>query len=187
MKKIFMFIGLLLLLFVAFVLIAGLFIEKDYHFSKSVSINAPREIVWDNIHLLANQQKWSPWLGRDPNIKHTLTGSRDGSIGAVHSWEGNKEVGKGSQTLTDIDPYHRVNSRVNFIEPFESTAWVSLIVDEEQSREKVTWEFSTRFDYPFNVMMLFMDMDKQMNEDFSTGLDKLKQLCEKEAAVAAAH
>lgn len=181
MKRILKFIGLLLLLIVAFVLIAGLFISKDYHFERSIAINAPAAVVWNNVHLLGNQQKWSPWLSKDPAIKQHISGT-DGSIGAVHSWSGNKEVGSGSQTIISIDPLRQINTRLDFKEPFESTANAFLKLENEQSSTKVTWGFSSEFAYPSNVMKLFFNLDKQMDKDFTTGLEKLKNLSETETA-----
>ena len=42
----------------------------------------------------------------------------------------------------------------------------------------VAWGFDGRMKYPMNLMMLFMDFDKMMGEDFETGLSKLKTILE---------
>ena len=47
------------------------------------------------------------------------------------------------------------------------------------SSTKVTWVFESKMPYPFNVMRLFMNMDKAIGEDFSVGLNNLKAQLEK--------
>jgi hypothetical protein len=32
---------------------------------RSIVINAPREVVWNNVVMFANQHKWSPWDNKD--------------------------------------------------------------------------------------------------------------------------
>lgn len=44
---------------------------------------------------------------------------------------------------------------------------------------KVKWGFSGKWDYPMNIMGLFMDMDKAVGSDFQTGLENLKRIMEK--------
>ncbi|MEJ0104558.1 MAG: hypothetical protein WDO19_19240 [Bacteroidota bacterium] len=43
---------------------------------------------------------------------------------------------------------------------------------------KVTWGFDTRYPYPMNVMLLFINMDELIGKDYNAGLDKLKRLSE---------
>ena len=49
--------------------------------------------------LIKNQEYWSPWAERDPNMKRTYTGI-DGEIGFVSAWKSDhKQVGSGEQQL----------------------------------------------------------------------------------------
>lgn len=177
MKKVFKVIGLILLLIIAFVLIAGLFISRDFHFERSVTINAPKEVVWENIRLLENMDKWSPWKEHDPNMQQSFEGV-DGLPGAKQSWKGNKEVGSGSQEIIKVDPLKRLETKLRFLEPFESEADAYFNLKDEAGGVNVTWGFDSKFPYPMNVSRLFMNMDDAMDKEFNKGLGKLKTICE---------
>lgn len=178
MKKFFKFIGIVVLLFILFILVSGIFISRKFHFERSISINAPKEEVWNNISRFENFEKWDPWLVRDPSMKRSISGA-DGTIGATYSWEGNKEVGSGTQTFTGMQPYEHITVDLHLREPFESEAKVFYHLSQEGNAVKVTWGFDNTFPYPFNALTYyFMDMDGMMDKDFSAGLANLKKLCE---------
>ena len=182
MKKFFKFIGVVILLGVVFILVSGLFISKSYHFERSVNINASREEVWKNISRFSNFEKWDPWRVYDPQMKRSIEGT-DGTPGAVYRWKGNKDVGSGSQEYKSLTPMEEIRIELIFKEPFESKADVFYNIEQETKGVKVTWGFDSKFPYPFNaVCYFFMDMDGNMDKDFSAGLANLKKLCESNAS-----
>lgn len=180
MKKVLKGIGILLLAAILFVLIAGLFVPKDYHFERSIVIQAPREIIWQNISQFRNFEKWDPWSSKDPAMSRTIEGT-DGTVGAVYRWKGNKEVGSGSQTIMALDPTNHVDISLKFKEPYSSEAKVFYNLQDTISAIKVTWGFNSEFPYPFNTFRIFMNMDKMMDADFSKGLANLKAISESKA------
>lgn len=184
MKKFFKILGIIVGLLIVFILTAGLFMPKEYHFERSITINAPREVVWKNISSFANFQKWDPWSVYDPHMKRTISGT-DGAPGAVYRWEGNGDVGSGSQTYKALVPMERIDIDLHFLKPFESKAAVYYQLKTEANGVKVVWGFNTRFPYPMNTMLLFMDMDANMDKDFSSGLANLKKLCESSGKMTA--
>jgi effector-binding domain-containing protein len=119
-------------------------------------------------------------------MKTQLAGT-DGTVGAVYSWEGNDDVGKGEQTITKIEQMKRVDVKLHFLEPFESEAHAYITLADDPNGVKVTWAFEGNTPRPWNVFGLFMNMEKAVGEDFSKGLAKLKALAEKEAAAAPAY
>ncbi|MGN6495122.1 MAG: SRPBCC family protein [Agriterribacter sp.] len=177
MKKVLKIIGLLVLAVIAFILIAGLFVKKDYHLEKSITINAPQEKVWNHVSTLGAMQKWSPWLEADPSAQTSIEG-QDGSVSAVYKWKGNKDVGAGTQTITSVEKPNRINTHLHFIEPMEGEADAFVTLASEGNATKATWGFDSRYNYPMNCILLFVDMDKMMGEQFNKGLTKLKALCE---------
>ena len=172
-------IGIALLFILAIPLIAALFISKDVNYEKSISINAPIEVVWENVNSLSAMDKWSPWNDYDPNMKKELTGI-DGEIGATQSWESPvEEVGKGSQTISKIEPPFLIETDLKFYVPYESEAKGYVKLATENGETKVTWGFKSEMPYPFNVTKLFMNMEEMMDKDWNNGLTKLKNICEK--------
>ncbi|WP_153800286.1 SRPBCC family protein [Foetidibacter luteolus] len=177
MKKVLKVIGIIVLALIIFVLIAGLFVSKDYHLEKNITINAPREKVWGLVNSFEQMDKWNPWKDPDPNIQISYEGQQ-GTVGSVYKWEGNNDVGAGNQTFTKLEPMSRTESHINFIKPFKGEADVFLQLDEVSGGTKVNWGFDTRYSYPMNTMLLFIDMDKMMGEKYDTGLARLKKLAE---------
>ena len=175
-KTILKIIGILILLLLAFVFIGGLFIKKDYHLERSITINAPREKVWGHVNSLQKFATWNPFVEKDPNVKTSFEGT-EGTPGSVYKWDGNSKVGQGTQTITSIDSASSVKSHLHFIKPMEGQADAFLnLADAGNGSTTVTWGFDSKYKYPLNVMTLFMD--GMMENTFDKGLNKLKKIAE---------
>ena len=83
---------------VLIVIVLAIIAPKSYDVNRSIVINKPLPEVFSYLKLLKNQDNWSPWAEKDPNMKKTFKGT-DGEVGFVSSWIGNKEVGEGEQEL----------------------------------------------------------------------------------------
>ena len=171
-------IGIGLAAIIALLLIVALFVSNDFYYEKSITINAPIEKVWDHTNSLADLDSWSPWMEYDPNMKRELTGT-DGTVGAKSSWESdNEKVGKGSQTITKIEKPTLLETDLKFYTPYESEAKGYVKLKPDGGNTIVTWGFESDMPYPFNLMKLTMNMEESIGQDFQTGLDKLKKMCE---------
>ncbi len=177
--KILKYTGIGLLVIIALILIVALFIPKEVVYEKSISIYAPLEIVWENVNSLDDLDSWSPWNAYDPDMKKEITGT-DGTVGATQSWESDvEEVGKGSQTITKIEPPYYFQTALKFYGSYENEAIGYVKLDDKPNNEViVTWGFKSEIPYPFNIMSLFTSMEDMMGEDWNKGLERLKFLCE---------
>lgn len=156
------------------VLILALLAPKTYDVSRIVEIQRPRSEVFEFLRFLKNQEKWSPWERKDPQMQKELRGV-DGQVGAISSWKGNKEVGEGEQEITRIVPGERIESALRFFKPWKSTSDAYLDVSEVRpGTTRVRWGFSGKNRFPMSIMMLFMNMDKMVGKDFEAGLRDLK-------------
>lgn len=164
--------GLLLLLIVLYQLAPA-----RYEVSRAIDIDRPTTEVFTYLKSLRNQDAWSPWGKRDPNMKQTFTGT-DGTVGAVNAWEGNKEVGMGEQEITRIEEGKRIETQLRFLKPWKSQSDAYLEVSPEGSGTRVTWGFKGENVFPWRIMMLFMNMDKMIGKDFEEGLASLKTILE---------
>lgn len=104
----------------ALVAIMGLFARKKYYIERSIEIEAPLEVVFEQIRLTKNYEKWSPWHDLDLNMKTSLEGE-DGTVGSIYRWDGNADAGKGSQRITAIRP-DRIDLEVTLLDPWKSTS-----------------------------------------------------------------
>ena len=84
-------------------------------------------------------------------------------------------MGEGEQEIIQIEENQTVISKLRFFKPWKSEADAFLstkAVNDHQT--KVTWGFSGENKVPFNIFMLFMNMDKAVGKDFEEGLADLK-------------
>ena len=163
---------------IVLVIVLHLLAPKNYDVNRNISINKPLPEVFSYLKSLKNQDNWSPWAEKDPNMKKTFSGT-DGEVGFLSAWVGNKEVGEGEQEITGIVENEVINSQLRFLKPFKSTSDAYLKVVEEGHNTKVIWGFSGVNKFPMSIMMLFMNMDKAIGKDFEYGLNKLKGILEK--------
>ena len=166
-------IGLVLL-----IVLLAMIAPKSYEVNRSVEINKPVSEVFKYLRSLKNQDNWSPWSQKDPNMKKSFTGT-DGEVGYISAWEGNKEVGSGEQEITAVEKDKVIESQLRFLKPFKSTSDAYLKVAKAGKGTKVTWGITGKNKFPMSIMMLFMNMDKVVGKDFEQGLAKLKILLEK--------
>jgi len=172
---------LVIAVIIGIALVAALFVKKDMDAVREVTINKPKQEVFNYVKYLKNQEAYSKWESMDPAMKKEYRGT-DGTVGFVSAWESKKgDVGKGEQEIKKIIEGERVDTELRFLEPMESTA-SSAITTESVTPDatKVKWAFHGRMAYPFNLMGLFMNMEKMIGDDFQTGLDKLKTVMEKQ-------
>lgn len=164
---------------IAVVLVAALIAPRDYEVETSVEISDELMDVFDYVVLLKNQDAFSVWSGMDPKMQKTFTGT-DGTVGFISAWTSeDKNVGRGEQEITGIDPYKKIDYELRFIEPFESTndAWIKF-ESTDNNTTRVMWGIKGEMSYPMNLMIPLMSMNKKLEKDLSQGLDNLKVILE---------
>ncbi|MBL0332524.1 MAG: SRPBCC family protein [Chlorobiota bacterium] len=164
---------------IALFLIIAIFVKKEYVVKRDIVINKPKQDVFNYIKFLKNQNEYSKWSKMDANMKKEFKGT-DATIGFISSWDSeNKDVGKGEQEIVKITEGSRVDYEIRFKIPFESTSNAYMSTEENgPNQTKVTWEFNGKMNYPMNLMLLFMDMDKEIGSDLNIGLNNLKGIQE---------
>lgn len=170
------FIIYLLLGIAALIAGLGLFAKDTYHIERSIEIDAPDSLVYDQLRLYENFKEWSPWTKLDTTAKITLTGT-DGTAGFSFAWDGNEDVGVGKQTLKNVSP-NRLDYQLDLEKPFKSSFPVYFTLSGNKEKCKVTWVLDPKLPFPINVWAMFTDMDKAMGNDYGRGLGYLKRRCE---------
>jgi uncharacterized protein YndB with AHSA1/START domain len=159
--------------------IIALFSAKDYSVVREVTINKPHEEVYNYTKFLKNQDSFSKWASMDPNMQKEYKGT-DGQVGFVSAWKSeNPDVGSGEQEILAIQEGKRIDYALRFFEPFESDDKAFMEFEPlNDSQTLVRWGFKGHFAYPTNAMLLVMDMEKMIGDDFQTGLENLKRILE---------
>jgi len=179
MKRVLKWLLLVVVFLVVLFLIIALFVKKEYSVERNVTINLPKQEIYDYAKYLKNQSEFSVWSKIDPNMKVEFRGT-DGTVGFISAWESlNKEAGKGEQEIKAINEGNRIDYELRFYEPMKSTdnAYMSFAAVND-SVTTVTWGFYGKIKYPMNFMLLFMDMDAMLGKDLEGGLVNLKSMLE---------
>jgi uncharacterized protein YndB with AHSA1/START domain len=107
---------------------------------KSVTINAPKEKVFDLVRYLANFPKWSPFLAEDPAQKYSVKGN-DGTVGAQYHWDGNQGKDIGYQEIVKIDTFSYVGMKCDIQKPFVAKPTFEYTFRETANGIEVTQDF----------------------------------------------
>ena len=162
--------------FIAILLIAGLFMGHHMLVEREITINKPKMDVFNYVKFLKSQDEFSYWFLSDPTLKKSYTGE-DGAPGAIASWEGEK-MGIGEQEIKKIVEGERVEFELRFKKPMEQTN--SAYFETSALNENTTllkWVFEGEVDYPMNVMMPIMKLE--LGRKLQIGMDNLKSNLEK--------
>ena len=144
--------------------------------SRSITINAPAEMIFPYVNSMQETEKWSPWLSRDPETKLAYSGPEAG-VGNTLSWSSDHpQVGTGTQEITESIENQLVRTALDF-GPM-GTASASFELQPEGDATKVTWGFDS--DLGLNPMSRWMGlmMDSWVGGDYERGLENLKALVE---------
>jgi len=176
---------LIVVVLVVLILITALFVEQDTHVERSVIIAKPKSEVFDYLRMLRNQNDYSVWNKMDPKSKKWYKGT-DGTVGFISAWDSkNDDVGAGEQEIMRITSESRIDLEVRFKRPFESVGKAHFeLKGAENNGTEVTWSFDSHSPYPFNIMLLFMDMDAMLGKDLEKGLENAKTILESQKTVA---
>ena len=176
LKKILTFIGI----FIGLVMIAAIFVKREYSVEREIVINKPKQQVFEYVKLLKNQDNYSKWATMDPKMKKEYTGT-DGTVGFISAWDSeDDQLGRGEQEISKITEGQRVDFQLRFFEPFKSTSPAYMTTDSVSATQtKVKWGMSGTMAYPTNVVLMFLDMSEILGRDLTSGLTALKSVLEK--------
>jgi uncharacterized protein YndB with AHSA1/START domain len=169
---------ILLIGFIAIVaIIAGFLIfaatrPADFRVERSAALAASPAALFEQVNNHHKFAAWNPFMKLDPNVKNTYSGPESG-VGAVCSWEGNRNIGAGSCTIVESKPGELVRYRMDWKRPMEGTATVDFTFKPEGGKTVVTWAMYGTNNFMGKVMSVFMDCDKMCGPQFEQGLASL--------------
>jgi hypothetical protein len=169
LRKILFIIAIIVLLIAA---IGFLFFPSHIHVDRSVTVSRKPAEAFDYVQRFSNWNKWSPWYERDPRATYTFEGPEQGA-GAVMRWESdNKEVGKGSMTITEAKPDSVIRIGLNFME--NGVANSSFVFTPEGEGTIITWNFDVEAGVNPLMRILGSFMDGMIGKEYEKGLSNLK-------------
>jgi|SRR6476661_971373 len=175
-------VSLGLLSLIVLLTVVGLFLPREVHVERSLTIEAAPAAIFTEINTVRNWSRWSPWHGLDPNMQIVFSGPAAGE-GASYSWTSQKpNVGNGQLFVTASQPYQRIDTRMEF--DGSSTATSIYLLRPSADGTHVTWTMDT--DMGFNPACRYMGLvlDHLVGPDFEKGLANLQKLLETPQATA---
>lgn len=168
-------VGVVALLAVVF-LIGAYLLPREVAVQRTASINASPDKIFPFVNSMQATEAWSPWMGRDPEMKIVYEGPEAG-VGNKLIWTSmHPQVGNGIQTITASEINKRVATDLDFGEM--GTAKAEFLLVESGAATDVTWGFVT--DTGMNPVARWMGlmMDRWVGGDYEAGLANLKTLAE---------
>ncbi len=165
---------LVLICIITLLLIIGLFTKKEHYVKHEIIINAPLQKVFDYAKLLKNEDEWNKNEKTDPNKKQEFRG-KDGTVGFIIAFSGNKNVGVGEKEIINIIGEKRIEIEMRFVKPLTFTA--TLIMDTESfsdNQTKVNLNHTGTMKYPLSIMIpIFEKMFAKQMDISSLNLKKV--------------
>ena len=162
------------LLLVAGVTGIGLAMPGEYHFRRSVVIDADRERVHQLVGDLKQWDQWTPFKEQDPSMKVTI-GDKSTGAGASQSWTG--DTGSGSLKFTRCDPESGVAYELSFEGSDTSTGGYDY-KELPDDKTEVTWHWDYEVGYNPVERIVMGYFEKDIEAMFDKGLSNLKAKAE---------
>ncbi|HEX8631721.1 MAG TPA: SRPBCC family protein [Catenuloplanes sp.] len=152
--------------------------DNTYTVQRSVTVDSPPAVVYEQIANFHNWTNWSPWEDVDPNLTRAYSGPESG-VGAVYTWSGNSKAGQGRMTIVDATQPSTVRIDLVFEKPWKARNDTVFTIEPQGAGARVTWAMTGRKTFITKVMGVFKSMDQFLGPDFEKGLARLKAASEK--------
>ncbi len=173
MKKVLRFLLILIVILFVGYLILCIATPATMTVVRSTTINAPKNVVWNQMVDLENQQNWSPWKEMDPSIKTTITGPA-GQVGQKSEWTSNDNVG--DMTISTVEG-DSMRYDLHFVKPFEGKAVGWVTVSGEDGAVVATNGYSGESGFWMRGMSALFGK-RMMEKMLDRGLELLKEYVE---------
>ncbi|MGB3800856.1 MAG: SRPBCC family protein [Lewinella sp.] len=151
---------------------------KTMFLERSVEIDRPVAEVFNYVRFIGNHRHFNIWQMADPDMQVTSAGD-DGEVGFVHSWDSRvRNVGAGSQEITEILGRERISYELRFERPMQATNYSNVhFLSLPRQRTRVTWDFSGDLVFPMSLFSFFLR--RMLARDIDKNLANLKAILEK--------
>ncbi|SHG55498.1 Polyketide cyclase / dehydrase and lipid transport [Pedobacter caeni] len=158
-------------------LVIAMFSKNKYTLTREIIVNQPADTVFNYLKYLRNQPEYNKWLLLDPNTKISYKGEADGLPGAILTFESSdSKTGKGEFEIKKITAGEKVDFEIRF-RAFTANGYMAVRALSPNST-KLTWVYNSGMNWPVNLVLLFIDMDKIIGNDIAESLTNMKHRLE---------
>lgn len=170
MKK--LLIGLLAV--IALVVLIGVMLPSNIRVSQSILINAPADMVFEEVNNFKQWSHWSPWHKKDPTAVMTYEGP-DSGVGCKMMWDSkNPKVGKGSQEIIKIIPNRHIEVALSFAGWNHITRANWDFEEREGNSTYVTCSYTSHTGKNIWHKYMAIMIKPSLEKDYIKGLQQLK-------------
>ncbi|RZL48809.1 MAG: polyketide cyclase [Pedobacter sp.] len=167
-------IVLCLAIIIFFLLFLALITKKDYQIEREIIIDKSTDEVFNYIKLMKNQEQYSVWVMKDPNVRIEYKGI-DGTEGFISNWEGNKQAGKGEQEIMKIIDQKSIHIQIRFEKPFKNVGEIYMFTTPiTATQTNLAYKMEGKNTFPLNLMNLIID--GLLGKDLYTSLENIKRI-----------
>jgi len=154
------------------IILIGFLFPSEITLQKSITIDAPVEIVFDQVTDLHQWKYWSPWHQMDTTMETNYSGPYKGE-GSIYEWSSQSEkVGSGTMKIVNSSPHDSIHINLNFMD--KGTAFTTLYFSQASQGTEITWTFKREVGKsPFSRYFGLL-MKSAINKNYSDGLAQLK-------------
>ena len=145
-------------------------LPSSVHIEREAIIEAPPNKIFALASTNSGFQKFNPYKDADPDLKIDLFGP-DHGVGSGFSFNG--KDGKGTQTITALEPNNSVTMQIDLGAKGRPTQ--SFRLEEVSTGTRVIWGLDADFGYNPVGRIIGLFMEKMMGETFERGLRNLSK------------
>ncbi len=166
-----------LLVFIGAVLILGaasFLLPKKVHVERTIEINAPLRVVFNQVNDLHAWNKWATWNQLDPGMDVEYVNGGVGEGAGYHWSSEDQQVGSGKMYITRSLPYDSIVVSMDFMEGGLASGY--FLFNEKEGKTSVTWTFDTHLGNKPLYRWMGLMFNKMIGADYEKGLGNLKTL-----------
>ncbi len=174
--RFFRLVGVIILIVAAIAIMVIVFLPSTAYMERSLHVNAPPEIIYQELVSFRNFKKRSPWAINNPNAIYTVYGPETG-VGAGIRWEnGNEDFQSGSIEIIDMLENQYVVNKMEF-SGYGSGPQSKWMLHPSDSGTLVTWAYDEKEIKGFNKVFM-LGIDGFLGGIYEQGLNLLKERVE---------
>lgn len=159
---------------IVLLIVIGFFLPGKMEVSRSISINASAEAVFEEFNDLKKWQEWQYWNTLDPESKITY-GDKSSGTGATYSWDGPK-LGQGNVKILESIPDKSVSSEIEFTGSGKAQGLYTVEAEGEGTKASMNFSFDNGMNPIGRWFSVFMK--GEIEKAFDYGLNKIKERAE---------
>ncbi len=144
-------------------------LPSDFDVTRSRTINAPAEVIFDEVNDLKNWEAWNAWKEEDPSI---LITHGESTIGAGGHYTWTSDQGNGKMTTIAATSPESIEQEMQFEDL--SPSKVSWSFEPTDKGTNVTWSIKGEQNFMLKAFSLVMgSMEDNIGPSYERGLEML--------------